>query len=116
MAKYSQTILPSSPKAKPSAFIKQSYRRGIALIGTSSLVLGFGVSTSTPAYAAAPFPCVNDGTDNDNTAEPVVGNSTDSRLAILDVLEDHSYICLDGNFEISEEIILQRNKFPIHIY
>jgi hypothetical protein len=113
MAKYSQTILPSSPKAKPSAFIKRSYRRGIALIGTSSLVLGFGVSTSTPAYAAAPFPCVNDGTDNDNTAEPVVGNSTASRLAILDVLEDHSDICLDGNFVISEAIMFNED---IHVY
>ena len=117
MAKYSQTILPSSPKAKPSAFIKQSYRRGIALIGTSSLVLGFGVSTSTPAYAAAPFPCVNDGTAEDNTAEPVTGDPldpwVDNRNAILDVLEDHSDICLDGNFVISEAIMFNED---IHVY
>lgn len=112
MAKYIQPILASSSKAKPSAFIKQSCRRGIALIGASSLVLGFGVSTSSPAYAA-PFPCVNDGSANDNTAQPVVDDSTASRDAILDVLEGHSQICLDGNFIIGSSIEFDRD---IHVY
>jgi hypothetical protein len=112
MAKYIRPILASASKAKPSAFIKQPYRRGIALIGTSSLVLGFGVSTSSPAYAT-PFSCVNDGSENDNTAQPVVGDSTASRDAILDVLEDHSEICLDGNFIISSSIEFDRD---IHVY
>lgn len=112
MSRYVRSILPTSPKAKPSAFIKQSYKRGIALIGTSSLVLGFGVSTSSPAYAT-PFSCVNDDTEDDNTAEPVLGDWAASRLAILDVLEDHSEICLDGNFVISGAIEFDKD---IHVY
>jgi hypothetical protein len=107
MTKANQPILASSSSSKSSAFIKQSYRRGIALIGTSSLVLGFGVSTTSPAFATAPFPCV------DNTAEPVVGDSIASRNAILDVLEDHSDICLDGDFVISEAIMFNED---INVY
>ena len=113
MTKANQPILASSSSSKSSAFIKQSYRRGIALIGTSSLVLGFGVSTTSPAFATAPFPCVNDGTPNDNTAEPVVGDSIASRNAILDVLEDHSDICLDGDFVISGPIMFNED---INVY
>jgi hypothetical protein len=113
MTKANQPILASSSSSKSSAFIKQSYRRGIALIGTSSLVLGFGVSTTSPAFATAPFPCVNDGTPNDNTAEPVVGDSIASRQAILDVLEDHSDICLDGDFVISGPIMFNED---INVY
>jgi hypothetical protein len=117
MTKANQPILASSSSSKSSAFIKQSYRRGIALIGTSSLVLGFGVSTSTQAYAAAPFPCVNDGTPNDNTAEPVTGDPLDpwedNKNAILDVLEDHSDICLDGDFVISGPIMFNED---INVY
>jgi hypothetical protein len=107
MTKANQPILASSSSSKSSAFIKQSYRRGIALIGTSSLVLGFGVSTTSPAFATAPFPCV------DNTAEPVVGDSIASRQAILDVLEDHPDICLDGDFVISEAIMFNED---INVY
>jgi hypothetical protein len=56
---------------------------------------------------------VNDGSANDNTAQPVVGDSTASRDAILEVLEDHSGICLDGNFIISSSIEFDRD---IHVY
>jgi hypothetical protein len=56
---------------------------------------------------------VNDGSENDNTAQPVVGDSTASRDAIRDVLEDHSEICLDGNFIISSSIEFDRD---IHVY
>jgi hypothetical protein len=56
---------------------------------------------------------VNDGTPNDNTAEPVVGDSIASRQAILDVLEDHSDICLDGDFVISGPIMFNED---INVY
>lgn len=95
-----------------SAFVRQPYRRGMAIVGTSGLVFAIGITGVNPAIAASPFPCVNDNSANDNTAEPGI-NPTASRNAILEVLDDHVEICLQGAFTISEPISFQAD---IHVY
>ena len=95
-----------------SAFIRPSLKRGIAIIGTSGLVFGLGVASSTPAFAAAPFECVNDGGVNDNTAEPGL-NPTVSRANIVAVLDEFDNVCLKGDFVISEAITFGTD---VHVY
>jgi hypothetical protein len=112
MSKPNASITMTSSELKASAFIKQSYKRGIAIIGTSGLVFGLGVASSTPAFAAAPFECVNDGTPNDNTAEPGL-TPTVSRANIVAVLDEFDNVCLKGDFVISEAITFGTD---IHVY
>jgi|688.fasta_scaffold68518_3 hypothetical protein len=112
MSKPNASITMTSSELKASAFIKQSYKRGIAIIGTSGLVFGLGVASSTPAFAAAPFECVNDGGITDNTAEPGL-NPTASRANIVAVLVEFDNVCLKGDFVISEAITFGTD---VHVY
>lgn len=102
----------TSSELKASAFSKHSYKRGIAIIGTSGLVFGLGVASSTPAFAAVPFDCVNDGSLNDNTAEPGITPAA-SRANIVAVLDEFDNVCLSGDFVISEAITFSSD---IHVY
>ena len=95
----------NSAVGNSSAFAKQTYMRGMAIVGTSGLVFGLGLAGSTPAFAEAPFTC----TPN-NTATPQATPSL-SRAEIVEVL-DYAFdtsggtvqICLDGNFTINSGI------------
>jgi predicted outer membrane repeat protein len=91
-----QQLKPVSTEVQSSAFIKRSYKRGMAIAGTSGLVFGLGVTTSTPAFAEAPYLC-----DENNTAVAVPGNVGASTDAIADALSDYTQICLDGHFVIN---------------
>lgn len=98
-----------STEVKSSSFVKRSYKRGIAIAGTSGLVFGLGVSTSSPAFAESPYPCVAN-----NTAVAVVGDDVASRDAIIDVYnrvadDEATKICLDGDFVISNVIFFNTN-------
>lgn len=112
MTKANTPITTTSSELKASAFSKHSYKRGIAIIGTSGLVFGLGVASSTPAFAAVPFDCVNDGSVNDNTAEPGLTPAA-SRANIVAVLDEFDNVCLKGDFVISEAITFGTD---VHVY
>lgn len=87
----------------------------MAIVGTSGLVFGLGLTASTPAFAEAPFTCTAD-----NTATPQA-NPSSSRAEIVDVIDyvfDNSagtvQICLDGNFTINSAIPFGGRDF--HFY
>ena len=92
-------------RGNSSAFVKRTYMRGMAIVGTSGLIFGLGLAGSTPAFAVAPFTCTAN-----NTATPQANPSL-SRAKIVDVFEDvfdnsggTVQICLDGNFTIDSGI------------
>ena len=112
MIKVSSSLETPALRRVSSASGKNSFKRGIAFLGTSGIVLALGVSSTTPAHANGFFDCVNDGTADDNTAEPG-DNPTEDRDNILEVLDDHNEICLNGDFRLTGTI---EYNADIHVY
>ncbi len=89
---------------KSSAFFKPSVKRGLSLLGTSGLVLGMGVvGTTTAAATSAPFAC-----EAENTLVPA-GTPTQNREAIEELLIETPQICLDGVFQLDDQVDFIRN-------
>ncbi len=115
MIKSSNSKMANSEVSNSSAFAKQTYLRGVAIVGTSGLVFGLGLAGSTPAFAVAPFTCTAN-----NTATPQANPSL-SRAEIVEVIDyvfDNSdgtvQICLDGNFTINSGLEFGGRDF--HFY
>ena len=88
-------------KAKPSAFMKSPMTKGIAIIGSSGLVIGLGITGSGSALASGAIAC---SFENTVTA---VASSTVNRIAIQAKLANDGVeqtVCLSGNFVIDDEI------------
>jgi predicted outer membrane repeat protein len=98
-------IKASTLKANSSAFVKPSLniKRGMAVLGTTGLVLGMGVAaTSSASAATAPFACnpgntaVADATEGGNGDVIEIQDTFNSLVPIEGVVE----ICLDGVFDL----------------
>ncbi len=103
MTKKKSHLVAKSIRSHQSSFIRHSVKRSAALVTTSGLVIGLGVAGATPAIAEEPFTC-----DVTNTAYPA-STPAASKQAILDVLDDHTDICLDGDFTIDGPIMYDAN-------
>ena len=98
-------IKASTLKANSSAFVKPSLniKRGMAVLGTTGLVLGMGVAaTSSASAATAPFACnpgntaVAGATEGGNGDVDEIQDTFNSLAPIEGVVE----ICLDGVFDL----------------
>ena len=88
-------------KAKPSAFMKSPMTKGIAIIGSSGLVIGLGITGSGSARANGEIVCTEENTVT------AVGSSTVDRNALQDELNDpgvEQTVCLSGDFVIDDAI------------
>ena len=87
-------------KAKPSAFMKSPMTKGIAIIGSSGLVIGLGITGSGSALANGEIDCTDE-----NTVRAVEDGATENTNAIqLKIDSDVAKVCLEGNFEINGTI------------
>jgi hypothetical protein len=93
----------SNPANKASAFARPSLNRGLAALGTSGLVFGLGVTSSTPAFANGEIVCT---VGNTVTA---VNDAEDNKDAILDVLTEGDTVCLSGDFAISSAVLFSES-------
>ena len=97
----------NSSRYRSSAFVKQSYKRGMAIVGTSSIVMGFGLAGGTPAFAGAEVDCIG------RTLTP--GAPSANQLAIADKLNDETgIVCLSGDFVIESTITF--NSGNVRVY
>lgn len=91
----------TSPKAKArnGSSFKKNQKTTLSIIGTSGLVLGFGAVTGGSAAAVnGSVECTDENTVTARS-EP-----TTNFEKILEVLDESSLVCLDGDFTISEDI------------
>jgi predicted outer membrane repeat protein len=102
-----KSITANSSRFRSSAFVKQSYKRGMAIVGTSSIIVGFGLAGGTPAFAGAEVDCIG------RTLTP--GTPSANQLAIADKLNDGTgIVCLSGDFVIESTITF--NSGNVRVY
>jgi hypothetical protein len=98
-----------------SAFIKPLYKKGLAVFGTSGLVLGLGITGTSPATAVnGPFAC-----EDANTL--VAAGTSDAEMSLnVTNLENMvmesggiSQICLRGDFLLNDSVEFFRD---VHFY
>ena len=102
MSKAIQKSYARASANEPSSFIKPTLKRGLAILGTSGLVIGLGIATNTPAVANGAIDCTG------NTVTAVADPAT-NKAAIVSKLSATGTVCLSGNFVISDAIIFDRD-------
>jgi predicted outer membrane repeat protein len=107
MKNINRPIKTRTSKAKSSAFVKPSIKRGIAVLGTSGLVFGFGVVANSPAMATGEIEC-NPGNTIYAVSDP--GANHDSIQSNLSADGVEQTVCLSGDFLIDEHIIFEGTK------
>ena len=99
----------SSTGSKGSAFRKPSYKRSLAILSTSGIVFGLGLSGSSQAIANPTADCLG------NTVTPAStgtqeGNEVQNLLNIYNELrEDNGVVCLSGHFDLDGRVFFNRN-------
>jgi predicted outer membrane repeat protein len=79
----------------------------MAIVGTSSIIVGFGLAGGTPAFAGAEVDCIG------RTLTP--GTPSANQLAIADKLNDGTgIVCLSGDFVIESTITF--NSGNVRVY
>jgi predicted outer membrane repeat protein len=102
MAKKNSEVIATSPTSN-SAFFKQTYKRGLAIVGTSGIVFGLGVTSSTPGLANGVDEC--DG----RTVTAASKTATEQFDAINSLLDTPGVICLSGDFSLTNSIFFGRD-------
>jgi predicted outer membrane repeat protein len=91
---------------KPSAFVRPTLKRGLAIIGTSGLVFGLGITSSAPAVANGVIVCT-DGVGGNTVTQGV------SEAATLDAIEAillaGDTVCLSGDIVMSETLYFTKH-------
>ena len=105
MTRVIQEVPSSTTSGTPSAFIKPLYKKNFAVMGTTGLVLGLGLTGSSPANAVvAPFVC-----DSTNraiaTGNPVTDYNriNDIHNRFYGVPDPQGQICLSGDFVLNTD-------------
>jgi hypothetical protein len=105
MTRVIQEVTSSTPSGITSAFIKPSYKKNLAVMGTTGLFLGLGLTGSSPANAVvAPFVC-----DSTNraiaTGNPVTdfNRINDIHNSFYGVPDPQGQICLSGDFVLDRD-------------
>jgi hypothetical protein len=105
MTRVIQEVPSSTTSGTPSAFIKPLYKKNLAVMGTTGLVLGLGLTGSSPANAVvAPFVC-----DSTNraiaTGNPVTDYNriNDIHNSFYGVPDPQGQICLSGDFVLNTD-------------
>jgi len=88
-------------KSNSSAFIRPSFTRGVAVLGTSGLVFGLGIAGGSSAYADPPEEC--DGYIPFGPASGAEAASANVHRIELE-LATNGGVCLDGDFLIDQTI------------
>lgn len=105
MNKLRQSNQPESSKTSSASFIK----RGVAIVGSSGLVFGFGLTGATSAGANGAVDCTaRTVTASTNPVDP-----TANVLAIDVMLASAGVVCLSGDFILDSLISVQRD---VHFY
>jgi predicted outer membrane repeat protein len=105
MNKLRQSNQPESSKTSSASFIK----RGVAIVGSSGLVFGFGLTGATSAGANGAVDCTaRTVTASTNPVDP-----TANVLAIDAMLASAGVVCLSGDFILDSLISVQRD---VHFY
>ena len=105
MNKVIQPRQSSSFTESPSAFTKPFYKKSLAAMGTSGLVLGLGLTGTSPANAVdAPFACTA-ANRAVATGNPVVdfNRINDIHNSFYGVPDPQGQICLSGNFVLNSD-------------
>jgi hypothetical protein len=105
MTRVIQEVPSSTTSGTPSAFVKPLYKKNFAVMGTTGLVLGLGLTGSSPANAVvAPFVC-----DSTNraiaTGNPVTDYNriNDIHNSFYGVPDPQGQICLSGDFVLNTD-------------
>jgi predicted outer membrane repeat protein len=91
---------------EPSAFIRPTLKRGLAIIGTSGLVFGLGITSSTPAVANGGIVCT-DGVGGNTVTQGVSEAATLG--AIEAILLAGDTVCLSGDIVMSETLYFTKH-------
>ena len=102
MAKKNSEVIANSTTSN-SAFFKQTYKKGLAIVGTSGIVFGLGVTSSTPVLANGVDEC--DG----RTVTAASKTATEQFDDINDLLDTPGIICLAGDFSLTNSIFFGRD-------
>ena len=102
MSKANQTSVARASANGKSAFIRPTLNRGLAILGTSGLVIGLGITSSTPAVANG-IECTDGNTVTQGESEAA------TQGAIEDILEAADTVCLSGDIVISETLYFTKN-------
>jgi hypothetical protein len=105
MNKVIQPIQSSSFTERPSAFIKPFYKKSLAAMGTSGLVLGLGLTGTSPANAVdVPFECTA-ANRAVATGDPDVdfARINDIHNSFYGVPDPQGQICLSGDFVLNSD-------------
>ncbi len=86
----------TSTPVVPSAFTARRALRSAAVLSSGGLIVGMGVVTATPAFAATAADCTGS-----NTVDAATGDEADIR-ALLDA--DTAIVCLSGTFPIASTL------------
>ena len=99
----------SSTLSKGSAFRKPSYKRSVAILSTSGLVFGLGLSGSIQAFANPTADCVG------NTVTPATTGTQQEKeeanyLNISnEIREANGIVCLNGIFVVDGQVYFNRH-------
>jgi hypothetical protein len=105
MTRVIQEVPSSTTSGTPSAFIKPLYKKNLAVMGTTGLVLGLGLTGSSPANAVvAPFVCTA-ANRAVATGDPDVDFDRINFIhnSFYGVPDPQGQICLSGNFVLDRD-------------
>lgn len=108
MPKFTERINESSSEGTYSAFIKPTFKKRVAALGTSGLVFGLSLTGHSIALASGEIVCTEENTVT--SVEDATTNTSAIRSKLAsDGIEET--VCLSGNFVINDSIDFVGSKY-----